>query len=130
MSVHVAASTLQHTNGSQGLLLGGVPGVAPAGWLDLGRRCFGRHAAQMAVGMGADVTVFDLNVATLESLDVQFGASSKTQFSTRPALEAALKTADVVIGAVLVAGAKALKLVTAADLKIMKPGAVPGRYCD
>ena len=124
MSVHVAASTLQHTNGGQGLLLGGVPGVAPAKVLILGGGVSGRHAAQMAVGMGADVTVFDLNVATLESLDVQFGASLKTQFSTRPALEAALKTADVVIGAVLVAGAKAPKLVTAADLKIMKPGAV------
>ena len=84
----------------------------------------GRHAAQMAVGMGADVTVFDLNVATLEQLDVQFGASLKTQFSTRAALAAALTTADVVIGAVLVAGAKAPKLVTAADLKTMKPGSV------
>ena len=124
MSVHVAASTLQHTNGGQGLLLGGVPGVAPANVVILGGGVSGRHAAQMAVGMGADVTVFDLNVATLEALDIQFGASLKTQFSTRPALEAALKTADVVIGAVLVAGAKAPKLVTAADLKTMKPGAV------
>lgn len=124
MAVHVAATTLQHTNGGQGLLLGGVPGVAPAKVIILGGGVSGRHAAQMAVGMGADVTVFDLNVATLESLDVQFGASLKTQYSTRPALEEALKTADVVIGAVLVVGAKAPKLVTAADLKIMKPGAV------
>ncbi len=124
MSVHVAATTLQHSNGGQGLLIGGVPGVAPAKVLILGGGVSGRHAAQMAVGMGADVTVFDLNVALLEQLDVQFGASLKTQFSTRAALAAALKTADVVIGAVLVAGAKAPKLVTAEDLKTMKPGAV------
>lgn len=124
MAVHVAATTLQHTNGGQGLLIGGVPGVGPAKVLILGGGVSGRHAAQMAVGMGADVTVFDLNVATLEQLDIQFGASLKTQFSTRAALSAALKTADVVIGAVLVAGAKAPKLVTAHDLKTMKAGSV------
>ena len=90
MAVHVAATTLQHTNGGQGLLLGGVPGVGPAKVLVLGGGVSGRHAAQMAVGMGADVTVFDLNVATLEQLDIQFGASLKTQFSTRAALAAAL----------------------------------------
>ena len=124
MAVHVAATTLQHTNGGQGLLLGGVPGVGSAKVLILGGGVSGRHAAQMAVGMGADVTVFDLNVATLEQLNMDFGASLKTQFSTRAALAAALETADVVIGAVLVAGAKAPKLVTAADLKTMKPGSV------
>ena len=124
MSVHVAATTLQHTNGGQGLLLGGVPGVGPAKVLILGGGVSGRHAAQMAVGMGADVTVFDLNVSVLEQLDVQFGTSLKTQFSTRAALRSALETADVVIGAVLVAGAKAPKLLTADDLKTMKPGAV------
>lgn len=124
MAVHVAATTLQHTNGGQGLLLGGVPGVGPAKVLILGGGVSGRHAAQMAVGMGADVTVFDLNVATLEHLDVQFGASLKTQFSTRAALTAALESADVVIGAVLVAGAKAPKLVRADDLKTMKSGSV------
>lgn len=124
MATHVAATTLQHTNGGQGLLLGGVPGVGAAKVLVLGGGVSGRHAAQMAVGMGADVTVFDLNTSTLEQLDIQFGASIKTQYSTRAALEAALKTADVVIGAVLVVGAKAPKLVRAADLKSMKPGSV------
>ena len=124
MAVHVAATALQHSNGGQGLLFGGVPGVGPAKVLILGGGVSGRHAAQMAVGLGADVTVFDLNVATLEQLDIQFGASLKTQFSTRLALESALRAADVVIGAVLVAGAKAPKLVTAADLKFMKSGAV------
>ena len=124
MAAHVAAHTLQHSNGGQGLLLGGVPGVSAAKVLILGGGVSGRHAAQMAVGLGADVTVFDLNMAVLEALDAQFGAALKTQYSTRTALAQALKDADVVIGAVLVAGAKAPKLVTRADLKTMKAGAV------
>ncbi|WP_158916091.1 alanine dehydrogenase [Caulobacter sp. S45] len=124
MSVQVGAGALLQPAGGRGLLLGGVPGVAPAKVMILGGGVSGEHAAQMAVGLGADVTLYDINPSRLAQLDAQFGGRLKTQFSARDAILAGLKDADLVIGAVLVAGAAAPKLVRRADLAIMKKGSV------
>jgi alanine dehydrogenase len=124
MSVQVGANALLAPAGGRGLLLGGVPGVAPAKVMILGGGVSGENAAQMAVGMCADVTLYDINPARLAQLDAQFGGRLKTQFSARDAILAGLKEADLVIGAVLVAGAAAPKLVRRADLSLMKKGSV------
>jgi alanine dehydrogenase len=124
MAVQVGASCLQKANGGCGVLLGGVPGVAPAKVIVLGGGVSGTHAAEMAVGLRADVTVVDRSVKRLRELSVQFGNQLKTVYSTAHAIEALVRDADLVIGAVLIAGAAAPKLLTRAMLKTMKSGAV------
>ena len=124
MSIQVGAWALQRTKRGRGLLLGGVPGVPPAKVVVLGGGVSGGHATEMAIGARADVTVFDRSMPRLEELDVQFAGAVKTAFSTPAAVEAAVAEADLVIGAVLIPGAAAPKLVTREMLKTMKPGAV------
>lgn len=124
MSVQVGAVNLQKANGGRGVLLGGVPGVEPGKVVILGGGVAGTHAAEMAVGLRADVTIVDRSIKRLRELSAQFGASVKTQYATSAAIEALMTEADLVIGAVLIPGAAAPKLVTRAVLKTMKPGAV------
>lgn len=124
MAVQVGAACLEKANGGRGVLLGGVPGVAPGKVVILGGGVAGTHAAEMAVGLRADVTVVDRSIKRLRELSAQFGASIKTIFSTTAAIEALVAEADLVIGAVLIAGAVTPKLVTRAMLKTMQPGAV------
>ncbi len=124
MSVDVGAYHLLKPAGGRGVLLGGAPGVLPARVLILGGGVAGKHAAQMAIGHGADVTLFDISATRLEELDDQFHGRLKTAYSTHDAVDEALPTADLVIGAVLIPGARAPKLVTKGDLKNMRPGAV------
>jgi alanine dehydrogenase len=124
MSVQVGANCLQKANGGSGVLLGGVPGVPPAKVVILGGGVSGTHAAEMAVGLRADVTVVDRSVKRLRELSSIFGAQLKTVYSTAHAIEELVRDADLVIGAVLIAGAAAPKLVTRAMVKTMKPGAV------
>jgi alanine dehydrogenase len=124
MSVQVGANCLQKANGGFGVLLGGVPGVPPAKVVILGGGVSGTHAAEMAVGLRADVTVVDRSVKRLRELSTMFSSQLKTVYSTAHAIEALVRDADLVIGAVLIAGAAAPKLVTRAMVKTMKPGAV------
>jgi len=124
MSVQVGANCLQKANGGFGVLLGGVPGVAPAKVVILGGGVSGTHAAEMAVGLRADVTVVDRSVKRLRELSSLFGSRLKTVYSTAHAIEELVRDADLVIGAVLIAGAAAPKLVTRAMVKSMKPGTV------
>jgi alanine dehydrogenase len=124
MSVQVGASCLQKANGGFGVLLGGVPGVPPAKVVILGGGVSGTHAAEMAVGLRADVTVVDRSVKRLRELSTMFSSQLKTVYSTALAIESLVRDADLVIGAVLIAGAAAPKLVTRAMVKTMKPGAV------
>ncbi len=124
MAIQVGAAFLEKTQGGRGVLLGGVPGVRPADVVILGAGVAGYNAAQIAVGMRARVTVFDKNLARLEELDREFDGRLETIYSTRAAVEDAVREADLVIGAVLVAGAAAPKLITRAMLKTMRPGAV------
>jgi alanine dehydrogenase len=124
MSIQVGAASLQKANGGYGVLLGGVPGVPPAKVVILGGGVAGTHAAEIAVGMRADVTIVDRSVQRLRELSAQFGASLQTAYSTTEAVERLVRDADMVVGAVLVAGAAAPKLVTRAMLSSMKPGAV------
>ena len=124
MSMQVAAWALMRTKRGRGILLGGVPGVAPAKVVIIGGGVSGTHAAEIAVGMRADVTVFYRNNVRLGQLYEQFRGSLKTMYSTAHALAEAIKEADLVIGAVLIPGASAPKLVSREQLKTMKPGAV------
>ena len=124
MSMQVAAWALMRTKRGRGVLLGGVPGVAPAKVVIIGGGVSGTNAAEIAVGMRADVTVFDRNNARLAELDGQFNGLVRTMYSTKASLDAAVREADLVIGAVLIPGAAAPKLVTREQLKTMKPGAV------
>ena len=124
MAMQVAAWALMKTKRGRGILLGGVPGVAPAKVVIIGGGVSGSNAAEIAVGMRADVTVFDRNNVRLAELDAQFNGALKTMYSTRASLDAAVRDADLVIGAVLIPGASAPKLVNRAQLKHMKPGAV------
>ncbi len=124
MSVQVGATCLQKANGGCGVLLGGVPGVLPAKVVILGGGVAGTHAAQMAVGMHADVTVVDRSLERLRQLSEQFGSSLRTAYSTTATIERLVAAADLVIGAVLIAGAAAPKLVTRAMLANMQPGSV------
>ncbi len=124
MSMQVAAWALMRTRRGRGLLLGGVPGVAPAKVVIIGGGVSGTNAAEIAVGMRADVTVFDRNNVRLAELDAQFNGLVRTMYSTKSALDAAVREADLVIGAVLIPGATAPKLITREQLKTMKPGAV------
>ena len=124
MSVQVGAASLQKANGGRGVLLGGVPGVPPAKVVILGGGVSGTSAAEMAVGLRADVTVVDSSLKKLRALDAIFGGRLKTCASTIDAIESLVAQADLVIGAVLVAGAAAPKLVTREMVRNMKPGAV------
>jgi alanine dehydrogenase len=124
MSIQVGAASLQKANGGYGVLLGGVPGVPPAKVVILGGGVAGTHAAEIAVGMRADVTIVDRSVQRLRELSAQFGSALQTAYSTTEAVERLVHDADMVVGAVLVAGAAAPKLVTRAMLASMKPGAV------
>jgi alanine dehydrogenase len=124
MSVQVGAHCLEREQGGRGVLLGGVPGVPPGRVIILGGGVAGVHAAQMASGLRADVTIYDISAARLAELDQLFAGHVKTAFSTKTAIAAAVRDADLVIGAVLIPGAAAPKLVTRPMLKTMKPGAV------
>jgi alanine dehydrogenase len=124
MSIQVGAHFLEKAQGGRGVLIGGVPGVRPADIVILGAGVAGYNAAQIAVGMRARVTVFDKNPSRLEELDREFNGRLETVYSTKAAIEEAVKEADVVVGAVLVAGAAAPKLITRPMLKTMRSGSV------
>ncbi|MEO8723089.1 MAG: alanine dehydrogenase [Sphingobium sp.] len=124
MAIQAGATALEKANGGRGVLLGGVPGVLPAKVAVIGGGVVGFNAAQMAVGMGAEVTILDRSADVLEKLSDHFGASARTLFSSRSALAQCVIDADLVIGAVLIPGAAAPKLVTKAMLGSMKAGAV------
>jgi len=124
MSVQVGAHYLEKEQGGRGVLLGGVPGVAPARVAILGGGVAGVNAAQMAVGMRADVTIYDINMERLAELDMFFSSQIKTAYASRSAIASAVEKAELVIGAVLVPGAAAPKLVTREMLKTMKRGSV------
>lgn len=124
MSVQAGAHCLEKAQGGRGVLIGGVPGVLPAKVAVIGGGVVGFNAAQMAVGLGADVTVLDRSPAAMERLAMHFGASAKTRFSNRANLAESVAAADLVIGAVLVPGAAAPKLVSKAMLGTMKRGSV------
>jgi alanine dehydrogenase len=124
MSIQVGAHYLEKEQGGRGVLLGGVPGVAPARVAILGGGVAGVNAAQMAVGMRADVTIYDISNARLAELDMFFGSQIKTAYASKSAIAHAVAKAELVIGAVLVPGAAAPKLVTRDMLKTMKRGSV------
>jgi alanine dehydrogenase len=124
MSIQVGAHYLEKEQGGRGILIGGVPGVAPARIAILGGGVAGVNAAQMAVGLRADVTIYDINNDRLAELDMHFGSQIKTAYASMAAIAAAVTRAHLVIGAVLVPGAAAPKLVTRAMLKTMKRGSV------
>ena len=124
MSVQVGAHYLEKEPGGRGVLLGGVPGVAPARVAILGGGVAGINAAQMATGLRADVTIYDISNDRLAELDMHFGSQIKTAYASRDAIANAVQKAELVIGAVLVPGAAAPKLVTREMLKTMKRGSV------
>jgi alanine dehydrogenase len=124
MSIQVAASYLEKERGGKGILLGGVPGVRSGRVVILGGGVVGQNAARMAIGLGAEVTVLDINNDTLAYLDDVYLSRINTLYSDPVSIEESVLRADVVIGAVLVTGAKAPKLVTEAMVKKMEPGSV------
>jgi alanine dehydrogenase len=124
MSIQAGATALEKAPGGRGVLHGGVPGVMPGTVVIIGGGVVGFNAAQMAVGLGADVTIMDRNPDVLERVGTHFEASAKTRFSNHANLEESVCEADLIIGAVLIPGAAAPKLVTRDMLKCMKPGAV------
>lgn len=124
ISIQVGATALQMASGGRGVLLGGVPGVLPGKVVVLGGGIVGTQAARMALGLGADVTIIDVNLNRLRELDALYGPSLKTLYSTPVAVEEAVSQADLVVGAVLVPGKLAPRLVTRAMLKKMQPKSV------
>ncbi len=124
LSVQVGASTLMRQNGGNGILLGGVPGTRPAKVAVLGGGVAGTNAVAMAVGMGAEVTVLDTNLNRLRELDALYAGRLRTIVSNTFEIDRVVTEADLVIGSVLIPGAKAPKLVTNALVKKMKPGSV------
>jgi alanine dehydrogenase len=124
LSIQAGAHCLEKAHAGRGILLGGVPGVAPAAVTVIGGGVVGEHAIQMALGMGADVTVLDRDVEVLNRLSRQYGTALKTLYSTRASLESSVLASDLVVGAVLVKGAAAPKLVTREMLSRMRPGSV------
>jgi len=124
MSIQAGAASLEAARGGAGLLLGGVPGVAPAKVVILGGGRVGANAIQMALGLCADVTVLDRNPAVLEELSARFGGALRTIYSTSDAIETWVLDADLVIGAVLIRGAAAPHLVTARHITEMRRGSV------
>jgi alanine dehydrogenase len=123
LAPQVGAWTLQKANGGRGVLMGGVPGVGPAKVIVIGGGVVGTHAAKVAAGMGADVTVLDRSLPRLRYLDDVFGGTFKNQYSTAGSTAELIREADLVIGAVLIPGAAAPKLISRAQLSEMKPGA-------
>ncbi len=124
MAVQVGAHCLEREQGGAGILLGGVPGVPPAKVVVLGGGVSGTNAARMAVGLEASVTIIDKSLTRLKELDLQFGPRATTVFATTEAIEHAVVAADLVIGAVLVPGAEAPKLVTREMVRQMRAGSV------
>ncbi len=124
LAPQVGAYTLQKANGGRGVLMGGVPGVGPAKVLVIGGGVVGTHAAKIAAGMGADVTVLDRSLPRLRYLDDVFGNQFNTGYSSAGLLAEHLTSADMVVGAVLIPGAEAPKLVRREQFASMKPGAV------
>ncbi len=124
MAIQAGATALEKAHGGRGVLLGGVPGVLPAKVCVIGGGVVGFNAAQMAAGLGADVTILDRNPEVLERLGTYFEARAKTRFSNNANLADCVAQADLVIGAVLIPGAAAPKLVSRAMLGTMKQGAV------
>ena len=124
MSIQAGAHVLEKAQGGRGMLLGGVPGVAPAKVVIIGGGVVGSNAAQMALGARAQVTVLDRSTQALARLDKEFNGAFKTVYSTQDSLEEYVLDADLVIGGVLIPGAAAPKLVTEAMVKAMKPGSV------
>ncbi|HJU49312.1 MAG TPA: alanine dehydrogenase [Pseudogulbenkiania sp.] len=124
MAIQAGAHALEKAQGGRGMLLGGVPGVAPAKVVVLGGGVVGLNAARMAMGLGADVTLLDKSLNRLKEIDMVFGGKIKTLMSDTATIEEMIKEADLVVGAVLIPGAAAPKLVTRRMLKIMKAGAV------
>ena len=124
MSIQEAALCLEKSKGGSGVLLGGVPGVEAGKVVVLGGGVVGLNAARMGLGLGADVTILDRSLPRLRQIDELFDGRIKTLYSTTEAIETQLRTADAVIGAVLVPGASAPKLVTRDMLGVMKPGSV------
>ncbi|NQZ11441.1 MAG: alanine dehydrogenase, partial [Algicola sp.] len=122
MSIQAGAQALEKSNAGRGMLLGGVPGVEPAKVVIIGGGMVGTNAAQMAVGMGANVVLLDRNIDVLRRTNTQFGSAVTAIYSTADALTTHVESADLVIGGVLIAGAAAPKLVTAQHIKNMKPG--------
>ena len=124
LSIQAGAFALQKANGGCGKLLGGVPGVKPAKVLVIGGGVTGANAADMAVGMGAEVTILDRSIPRLRELDDIWGGRVHTVYSTKHAIDELAPQADLIIGAVLIAGAAAPKLVSAQNVKDMQPGSV------
>jgi alanine dehydrogenase len=124
LSAQVGAYHLMRTHGGRGVLMGGVPGVEPADVVVIGGGTAGYNAARVAGGMGATVTVFDVNINRLRQLDAEFAGRVQTRYSTALELEDAVKHADLVIGAVLVPGAKAPRVVSNSLVAHMRAGAV------
>jgi alanine dehydrogenase len=124
LAVQVGAYYLMEPYGGRGVLLGGVPGVPPGKVVIIGGGTVGSNAAQMAVGLGADVLLFDVNVERLRSLESVLHGRFQTRMSSEQALAEAVREADLVIGAVLIPGARAPKLVTRAMVASMRPGSV------
>ena len=124
MSVQSGAHCLEKAQGGRGVLLGGVPGVAPAKVVILGGGVVGTNAAAIALGMGAEVTILEKSTERMEELVARFGTQLKTIYSTQGAVEDECATADLVVGGVLIPGAAAPKLLSRAMLKDWKPGAV------
>ena len=123
LAPQMGAWSLQKANGGRGVLMGGVPGVGPANVVVIGGGVVGTHAARVAAGMGADVTVLDRSLPRLRYLDDVFGGRFKNRYASAAATSELIETADMVIGAVLIPGAAAPKLVSRSDLARMKPGA-------
>ncbi|APE27271.1 alanine dehydrogenase [Aurantiacibacter gangjinensis] len=124
MSIQAGATALEKAHGGRGVLLGGVPGVMPGKVVIIGGGVVGFNAAQMAAGLGADTIIMDLDPVVLEKVGTHFEARASTRFASRANVEEAVCEADLVVGAVLVPGAAAPKLVSRDMLKCMKPGAV------
>ncbi|MBU1689884.1 MAG: alanine dehydrogenase [Gammaproteobacteria bacterium] len=124
IAIQAGATALQLANGGRGVLLGGVPGVVPGKVLILGAGTVGTHAAMMALGLGADVTLMDINLPRLRHLDEIFGARIKTRYSEAHAIEELVCEADLVVGSVLLPGKRAPKLLSRALVKRMKTGSV------
>ncbi|WP_372831026.1 alanine dehydrogenase [Pontibacterium sp.] len=124
MSVQAGAHCLEKAQGGKGILLGGVPGVLPAKVVVLGGGVVGENAARMALGLGAQVTIIDRSIPRLKQLDTQFGGCLQTLYSTQDNIENAVLAADLIVGAVLIPGAAAPKLVTRDMVSAMKPGTV------
>jgi len=124
LSIQAGAYALQKANGGRGVLLGGVPGVAPGNVLVIGGGIAGTNAAEMAIGLGAQVTILDRSVPRLREIDNIYGGRVRTEYSTKHAIESLVLEADLIVGAVLIAGAAAPKLVTAEHVRQMKAGSV------